>query len=444
MITRRFLPLLVLMALGAVLAVQIVAGDSAPEARLFGASPTDAQWDQPAAPHIVRRRLAAYQPALLAQAGPGDQLTLNLFDDVALTFTIVRVEAMPNGAEVWMGKVAGDLLSQVTLVQRHGLLSGIVTMQQAVYEISPAGAGAVTLAAINQAGYPPEHAAVEVTLPAADAAPVSPLIDDGSEIDVFVAYTAATRAAAGGTANIENTISLAIASTNQSYINSGVNQRLTLAGTAEVVYTESGDIELDLMRLQADSDGHMDGVHASRDATYADEVILLVENGGSFCGIAYLMTSVSNSFAPLAFGVVARTCAVGNYSFAHELGHNMGARHDWFVDGAVNSPYSFNKGYVNTVGRWRTIMAYNNLCSAQGFNCTRLQYWANPNVVYSAAIMGVSPGTSTNCTAGNTGNPACDADNRLTLNNTAYTVANFRDKPGTPAYQVYLALAVRP
>ena len=103
----------------------------------------------------------------------------------------------------------------------------------------------------------------------------------------------------------------------------------------------------------------------------------------------------------------------------------MGARHDWYVDATANSPTSYNHGYVNSANLWRTIMDYNTECSDSSVYCTRLQYWSNPNVLYGGNPMGIPEGTGTSCTAG-VPNPTCDADNRKTLNNTAYTVANFR------------------
>jgi len=144
------------------------------------------------------------------------------------------------------------------------------------------------------------------------------------------------------------------------------------------------------------------------------------------------MTSVSTSFAVWSFAVVSRSCATGYYSFAHELGHNMGARHDWYVDDTENKPYSYNHGFVNQAEGWRTIMAYNTECAVAGSNCTRLPYWSNPEVEYGGVPMGVAEGTSTDCIEGEP-EPDCDADNRKTLNETAYTVADFRQFV-TPSY----------
>ena len=55
--------------------------------------------------------------------------------------------------------------------------------------------------------------------------------DDGSTIDVLVVYTAAARAAAGGTDDaIRARIMLGVTETNTAYANSGVVQRLRLVG----------------------------------------------------------------------------------------------------------------------------------------------------------------------------------------------------------------------
>jgi hypothetical protein len=131
------------------------------------------------------------------------------------------------------------------------------------------------------------------------------------------------------------------------------------------------------------------------------------------CGRGYLMTNVSTSFAPYAFSVIQKSCATGYYSFGHEMGHNMGAHHDRYATGE-NGAYTYSHGYVYTPKRWRTIMAYNNECRDQDFDCTRIQYWSNPDISYGGVPTGISSSLYNS------------SDNRLTLNNTASTVANFR------------------
>ena len=74
-------------------------------------------------------------------------------------------------------------------------------------------------------------------------------------------------------------------------------------------------------------DGFMDGVHARRDQLGADLVSLIVDNDTGSCGVAWLMQTPSVTFAPQAFSVTVYDCISPNYTFGHELGHNMGAAH---------------------------------------------------------------------------------------------------------------------
>ena len=110
-------------------------------------------------------------------------------------------------------------------------------------------------------------------------------------------------------------------------------------------YTESGNFSTDLNRLTNSSDGFMDNVHALRNTYGADLVSLIIE-GTSLCGLGWLMTTESNSFQALAFSVVARICATGNFSFGHELGHNMGLQHDR-MNTSSDGVFPFSHGYVD-------------------------------------------------------------------------------------------------
>jgi hypothetical protein len=139
----------------------------------------------------------------------------------------------------------------------------------------------------------------------------------------------------------------------------------------------------------------------------------------TFCGEAWLPTTISSANDGLGFAVVAWNCAVGNHSFAHELGHNMGAHHDPYVDpGPGILPFEFGHGIshigVDGPSSWRTVMAYNNECfndfPADG-GCVRVQYFSNPNLNYSD---------------GNAMGDAAERDNALVLNLSANAVSNYR------------------
>ncbi len=354
-----------------------------------------------------------------------DRITLNLFDDVLLTAIKDRLERRSLTDYSWFGHIADAPHNQVILTVEQGSMAGSITVEgehygvDAIYQIRPAPGGLHEIRQIDQNMFQESSTTegkldyIPVTSPKIDLLPNSQA-DDGSTIDVMVVYT---DSAAAATTNISAEIQLGVDETNQSYINSGINQRIRLVHKAQISYAETGTLcngnPSDLERLQGKTDGYLDSIHNWRNTYAADIVSLWVENGGGFCGCGYFMNNVSTAFAENAFNVVARGCATGYYSFGHEMGHNMGAMHDWYVDNGIN-PYPYAHGYANTTNRWRTIMAYNNACNALGFNCTRIKYWSNPSVTYQGSPTGVAEGQS---------NPA---DNRKTLNNTAYTVANFR------------------
>ncbi len=236
-------------------------------------------------------------------------------------------------------------------------------------------------------------------------------------MDVMVVWTPAARSAVGGVTQMQNLVNLAVAETNQSYINSNMTQRINLTHMEEVAYTESGDMGTDLDRLTNASDGYIDHVHTLRNTYHADLVSMFSESS-QYCGIGWMMSTVSPSFEDSAFTVVAQTCATGYYSFAHEMGHNEG-RGTSGIPIPAPRPTRYAHGYAYIPGQWRTIMAYDASCQASGVSCTRLQYWSNPGLLYNGVAMGVSGGS----------NPA---DNHLALNNTCSTVANFRDEPDAP------------
>ena len=349
----------------------------------------------------------------------GSTLTLNLFDDLVMTANLDRVEPSYGGGFTWVGQVQGEPFSAVTLVVNEGLMAGTVTSPHGLFRISYAGDGVHAVREIDPAAFPPEAGPIPVDLAegkVTDAVPAA-IADDGSVIDTMVVYTPAARAAAGGPTSMQNLINVAVAETNQSYLNSGVTQRLNLVYAAEVAYTETS-FSAALYDLTGTNDGKIDIVHTLRDAYYADEVVLIVDDP-EYCGLAWLMQDVSTYFEDHAFAVVNWQCATGYYSFGHELGHNMGAQHDHYAVtkyGQAAGAFWYSYGYVNTSRKWRTVMAYNDACSDLGFNCTRMPYWSNPSVYVDGYPTG-----------------ATNADNQQTLDDTAWTVANFRVGPSLPS-----------
>ena len=243
-------------------------------------------------------------------------------------------------------------------------------------------------------------------------------------IDVAVFYTPAAREEAGGTAEIEAVIDLIVAETNEAYQASGVHHRLVLVARSEVQYTEAGDFR-DIHRLANPSDGYMDEVHTTRDRTGADLVHLVFKHQDHpFGGVAFLAG---------AFGLTCQYC--GSRTFAHELGHNMGLRHDRYAQlysergrGRVTPDPAF--GYVNqpalAVGaarsrRWRTIMAYPTQCSDAYTSCSSPLRFSNARQLYNGGDpLGVPFGSGGSGVSG-------PADAAGVLNATGPAVALWRD-----------------
>ena len=180
----------------------------------------------------------------------GHRLVLNLFADVVVRARMTRSERQ-GSSFVWVGKVEGQPFGDVVLSVYDGILSGSVVSPGGAYRIRFDGRRQV-VEELDHDAFPDDNCFREA--PADDAGPAAdapPAADDGSLVDVLVVYTPAARAAAGGTSGILSQINLAIAETNTGYQNSGVVQRLRLAGAVEVAYTESGDNGLDLERVTA-------------------------------------------------------------------------------------------------------------------------------------------------------------------------------------------------
>ena len=244
--------------------------------------------------------------------------------------------------------------------------------------------------------------------------------EEAVTVDVAVFYTSSARTAAGGTTAIEAVIDLMIAEANQAYEASGVRHRVALVARSEVEYVETGDSEIDLGHLGNRSDGHMDEVHAIRNSTGADLVHLVFENG-NVGGIA---------FRDGSFGLTCRRC--GGDTFAHELGHNMGLRHDRYqenVTGRELFPHPMY-GYVNQrafdggatpSSFWRTIMAYERQCIEAGGSCTQLLRFSNPRQEWMGDPLGVP---FNGAASGVTG----PADAAAVLNATAPAVAARRNR----------------
>jgi len=356
-----------------------------------------------------------------------DRLDLGQLGGRKLTAKRQSSVSNENGSSVWIGRIEGESNSEVALARSGQALAGTIRVGKKLYSLRYSGDGVHTLSEVSASDPLPEP---EPPVPAYDkpskttsttsSTATTGSADTGELLDVLVVYTPASRLAQGGVDGMQALIALAIAETNQAYLNSGVPTRVRLAHSAELNYAESGSIFTDLARLQASNESglYMEEVHALRDA-YSADLVTLIEEDNQYCGTGYQMTEVSTSFAPHAFNVVASQCAAGYYSFGHELGHNLGLTHD-HLNSDGQSAYAYSYGFQDPSESFRTIMAYD--CYG---GCPRVPHFSNPQVIYAGLPTGVDYALD----------PVNAADNALTLAQTTPMVASFRDSSvaGPPA-----------
>jgi hypothetical protein len=306
----------------------------------------------------------------------------------------------PDGTQVWYGtlgkrygmldtlryratgEIADDPNNSVMIVRQGNQLSGTIRANGQLYNLQPLAGGGHAIARIDESKMPADHPSAytdmwraslaehpQVKAATARATALAPVT-----VRVMVVFSNAAATAVGNTTTKAN---LAISESNQSFANSGANVSFQLAGVYTANYTNSS-FDTDLSRFRGTTDGYLDSYHTTRNNIAADVAVLITTNT-QYCGLGYL-----NSNAASAFSVTAASCMTGYYSFAHEIGHNFGARHDPATDPST-TPVAYAHGYRSPTNAWRTIMAYN--CSP---SCPRINYWSNPAKTYGGQAMGTT------------------------------------------------------
>jgi len=403
------------------LAAQEITRTPAPGDGLF--LPTTRLSSQSLEPNVIRSRPIEINFGVLAANNTSaanntamDSLTFNLFEDAVFTSQKLRQEnsTIQSDGYVWVGNVVGDEYGQAILAVGGGLVEGFVQTRDAFYQITYSGGGQVAnqidparfVSLVDDSVIPP--ASPEETSLSGGGA-VSIAAANIYIIDVMVVYTTEAMTAQGGTTAMQNAITAAVAATNQAYLNSSINQRIRLVHTAEVAYTETGNMNTDLSQV---TNGNVANVHSLRN-TYSADLVTFITNQAQagICGLGWLFQpSLNPNFAPYGFNVVKQSCLTGGRTFAHELGHNMGAAHDAANAGSAGA-YAYSYGYRDPEGRFRDIMAYSNGCS---YPCPTVSYFSN----ITRKLDGRPIGTTS-------------ANNALTLNNTAPAIAALRGGGGS-------------
>ncbi len=364
-------------------------------------------WELQSLERGARAQLASPAASITAQVNlrldnfddQSPELQLRLPDGAVVDAKRVSSEERGKADFTWTGLVDGDIEQPVTITRVGDYLSAYLSVRSGVYELRTDAEGHL-LMKLDANLFPECGGAVPVPV-VEEAVAEQQAAPEGAAnlIDVLIVFSPGTTTQLGGQAQALTFAQGSVDSANQAFTNSQMVARFRLAGVRFTTRADGGNSSSDLNWLRNDTE-----VAGWRNAVGADLVSMISEFSDS-CGLGYLMSSPTGSgFAASAFQVSARSCAIGNLSYAHEHGHNMGFQHNPENGSGAAFTYAYGH-YIN--GNYRTVMSYSNPC---GTGCARRPYFSNPNVSFMGAPTGV----------------ADQRDNARAGNQTAAVVAQFR------------------
>ncbi|CAH9062149.1 hypothetical protein PSECIP111951_02634 [Pseudoalteromonas holothuriae] len=199
------------------------------------------------------------------------------------------------------------------------------------------------------------------------------------QVTVIVAYTEKLAQEIG---DVDAYLALMEKDTNDSYAASGINASVSIIHSYQTGYKSTGDMAEDNSTLLNENssdwlknpnplapNGYGQELKSLRDEHQADVMVFLADKDKSspWAGWAGEIGTDEKSalFTLSSWGTFKNT-------FAHELGHLYGARHD---NDSTTTPFAYGHGYCNDAKTWRTMMAISD-CGE------RLNAWSNPDQIY--------------------------------------------------------------
>jgi hypothetical protein len=252
--------------------------------------------------------------------------------------------------------------------QRSGLSQLEPDHADAVGEVVAGG----PMEAEGAAGGGPTAAAASSTTTAGSATtPTTQASASATTVDVLVLYTAGFKTRNGSL--WATRIAQLVALSNQAYIDSGVAMRVRLVGS-ELVGEPDTTSNSNALTALARGTGNFAGVPALRKKLGADLVTLVrpfnMNAQGGNCGVGYVggyNGAPVSAYAAYGYSVVSDGRDVAgtgyyctDYTFTHELGHNMGLMHDRDTvarqgGGKGSHDYAFGFGRSGSFG---SVMSY--------------------------------------------------------------------------------------
>jgi len=325
--------------------------------------------------------------------------SLSLPGGISVIAKQTSFEQMESGNTVWIGQLdMGKLpdaarvkglqpldqqLNNIIAVRSGDTIRADIRIAGELFRLIPIDGGAHALVEVDQSKFLVDesedgYAEMVRNANSVDEVEAAPTAKAISTIRVLVAFGRAATASVG---NEQQAIDLAFAESNQALAATNTEIRFQQAGAIQFyTQTEVTNYSTMLSRLTNGADGFYDAIAGQRNTNAADMVAYVAPVSAGLCGQA---AGIATSNAQ-AYFVMNPTCLSGNFTFVHEAGHVVGARHD---NDPTTSPYAFGHGYVITAANRRTVMAVNNgPCSS----CTRMGAFSSPNYTVSGRAIGTA------------------------------------------------------
>lgn len=340
-------------------------------------------------------------------------LSFNLKSVEAFTADMHALPSRLTGAEIWSGRLL-DGTGDVVLVRAGGEIDGFVVReggeQLRIREIL--GVGRV-VEAVKKGERGNELAPIlpEPFVPFADASVATPC--PPSTIDVLVVYDPDDVSSLGGASAVAREALGAAEYVNIAMRNNGLAHRVFIVGVSPIQFVSTTD----LGRVINDAAlSRVRGLETLRDNSGADVVFFWMPDGGPDCGLTWVLDNTPGGRPDLAYVAVARRCAISTWTFAHELGHQLGAEHDRTSASSAESPAKparpYGYGYQDLAMGVRDIMA----TACKDVYCDRLAYYSSPAASHGGRPFGIPFETQ----------PDSSADVARLIDQTACVVAAYR------------------
>jgi type II secretory pathway pseudopilin PulG len=350
---------------------------------------------------VLRHRFVEVDRDLLIDPNSpnADRLSFNLFVDSTYTAVRVSVEHYPYGRTIWVGQLEGVPYGEVILTISPETVFADITLPGARYQVQPAGKDIYAVIEVDPTIHPPHHDPLLPSSLESTGSVVAPTTTPGTilggpaatpavpadiiDIRLMVLWTPAAREQVGGVSPMLDRIATGVYQLNQaathSYFN--VNLQFVLAHAQEVNYAEWW-MQTSLECIQRLTDNCLDEIHTLRAQSQAHIVSLWTVETQPAIGMAYVMPPPpSKSFEDWAFNVVNVDWATLDYTFAHEVGHNMGAEHDrGHASRTPSYPWAYGFQNPSCPAPFYTIMSYPDGCA----NCQHILWYSHPDAFYYA------------------------------------------------------------